>query len=88
MEAVHGIRSLASGDGHHHLSRTLGPALLISVGYIDLGKWVATVDAGTRFGYDLVLLVLLFNFSSVLYQYMSTCIDMVTEKNLAQVPDP
>ncbi|XP_037428900.1 protein ETHYLENE-INSENSITIVE 2-like isoform X1 [Triticum dicoccoides] len=85
MEAVHGIQSLASGDGHHHLSRTLGPALLISVGYIDLGKWVATVDAGTRFGYDLVLLVLLFNFSSVLYQYMSTCIGMVTDKNLAQV---
>ncbi|KAM3310634.1 hypothetical protein ACQJBY_031361 [Aegilops geniculata] len=87
MEAVHGIQSLASGDGHHHLSRTLGPALLISVGYIDLGKWVATVDAGTRFGYDLVLLVLLFNFSSVLYQYMSTCIGMVTEKNLAQISD-
>ncbi|VAH42433.1 unnamed protein product [Triticum turgidum subsp. durum] len=87
MEAVHGIQSLASGDGHHHISRTLGPALLISVGYIDLGKWVATVDAGTRFGYDLVLLVLLFNFSSVLYQYMSTCIGMVTEKNLAQISD-
>nr|ADP02171.1 Nramp domain-containing protein [Triticum aestivum] len=87
MEAVHGIQSLASGDGHHHLSRTLVPALLISVGYIDLGKWVATVDAGTRFGYDLVLLVLLFNFSSVLYQYMCTCIGMVTEKNLAQISD-
>ncbi|XP_048569382.1 protein ETHYLENE-INSENSITIVE 2-like isoform X2 [Triticum urartu] len=87
MEAVHGIQSLASGDGHHHLSRTLGPALLISVGYIDLGKWVATVDAGARFGYDLVLLVLLFNFSSVLYQYMCTCIGMVTEKNLAQISD-
>jgi ethylene-insensitive protein 2 len=85
MEAVHGIESLA-GDSRNHLSRTLGPALLISVGYIDLGKWVATVDAGARFGYDLVLLVVLFNFSAVLYQYLSTCVGMVTGKNLAQVP--
>ncbi|KAM0923390.1 hypothetical protein ACQ4PT_005572 [Festuca glaucescens] len=84
MEAVHGIESLA-GDSRNHLSRTLGPALLISVGYIDLGKWVATVDAGARFGYDLVLLVVLFNFSAVLYQYLSTCVGMVTGKNLAQI---
>lgn len=87
MEAVHGIESLAAGDDRHHLSRTLGPALLISVGYIDLGKWVATLDAGARFGYDLVLLVLLFNFSAVLYQYMSICIGMFTAKNLAEVPN-
>jgi ethylene-insensitive protein 2 len=84
MEAVHGIESLA-GDDRNHLSRTLGPALLISVGYIDLGKWVASVDAGARFGYDLVLLVLLFNFSAILYQYLSTCVGMVTGKNLAEV---
>ncbi|KAM0923389.1 hypothetical protein ACQ4PT_005572 [Festuca glaucescens] len=87
MEAVHGIESLA-GDSRNHLSRTLGPALLISVGYIDLGKWVATVDAGARFGYDLVLLVVLFNFSAVLYQYLSTCVGMVTGKNLAQHRNP
>uniref|UniRef100_A0ACD6A4K7 Uncharacterized protein n=2 Tax=Avena sativa TaxID=4498 RepID=A0ACD6A4K7_AVESA len=84
MDAAHGIESLA-GDGRHHLTRTLGPALLISVGYIDLGKWVAALDAGARFGYDLVLLVLLFNFAAVLYQYMCTCIGMVTGKNLAQI---
>ncbi|KAM0880342.1 hypothetical protein ACQ4PT_033655 [Festuca glaucescens] len=85
MDAVHGIESLAAGDGRHHLTRSLGLALLISVGYIDLGKWVATLDAGARFGYDLVLLVLLFNFAAVLYQYMCTCIGMVTGKNLAQI---
>ncbi|KAM0880339.1 hypothetical protein ACQ4PT_033654 [Festuca glaucescens] len=85
MDAAHGIESLAAGDGRHHLTRSLGPALLISVGYIDLGKWVAMLDAGARFGYDLVLLVLFFNFAAVLYQYMCTCIGMVTGKNLAQI---
>ncbi|KAE8786109.1 Ethylene-insensitive protein 2 [Hordeum vulgare] len=77
MEAEQGVESLAGGDGRHHVSRTLGTALLISVGYIDLGKWA-------RFGYDLVLLVRFFNFSAVLNQYLCTCIGMVTGKNLAE----
>ncbi|KAF7107394.1 hypothetical protein CFC21_108024 [Triticum aestivum] len=85
MEAVRGIESLAGGDGRHHVSHTLGTTLLISVGYIDLGKWVAAVDSGARFGYDLVILVLLFNLSAVLNQYLSTCIGMVTGKNLALI---
>ncbi|BAS85925.1 Os03g0700800 [Oryza sativa Japonica Group] len=85
MEGVHGIESLATGDGWHHLSRTLGPVLLISMGYIDLGKWVETIDAGSRFGYDLVILVLLFNLSAILCQYLSMCIGMVTGKNLAEI---
>ncbi|CAL4935431.1 unnamed protein product [Urochloa decumbens] len=85
MNGVRSIESLAAGDGRHNLLRTLGPTLLISMGYIDLGKWLATVDAGSRFGYDLVLLVVLFNFAAVLYQYQSACIGMVTGKNLAEI---
>lgn len=85
MDGVRSIESLAAGDGRHNLYRTLGLALLISMGYIDLGKWVATVDAGSRFGYDLVLLVLLFNLSAILCQYLSICIGMVTGKNLAEI---
>lgn len=88
--AMDGVRSLAQSlgaddGGRSNLFRTLGPALFISIGYIDLGKWVTTVDAGSRFGYDLVLLVLLFNFSAVLCQYLSICIGMVTTQNLAQI---
>ena len=85
MNAVRSIESLAAGDAPHNLFRTLGPTLLISMAYLDLGKWLVTVDAGSRFGYDLVLLVLLFNFSAILYQYLSLCIGMVTGKNIAEV---
>ena len=85
MNAVRSIEFLAAGDGQHNLFRTLGPTLLISMAYIDLGKWLVAVDSGSRFGYDLVLLVLLFNFSAILCQYLSTCIGMVTGKNLAEV---
>ncbi|KAK3146375.1 hypothetical protein QOZ80_3BG0265310 [Eleusine coracana subsp. coracana] len=85
MDGVQGITSLAAGDGRHHLFRTLGPTLLISMAYIDLGKWVATIDAGARFGYDHVLVVLLFNCSAILCQYLSAYIGMVTGKNLAEI---
>ncbi|GJN23632.1 hypothetical protein PR202_gb11296 [Eleusine coracana subsp. coracana] len=37
------------------------------MGYLDLGKWVVALEAGSRFGYDLVLLVLIFNLSAILY---------------------
>lgn len=68
-----------------HLFPSLGPALVISMGYIDLGKWLATVDGGARFGNDLVLLVLFFNLTAILCQYLASCVGIVSGKNLAQV---
>ncbi|KAK3146374.1 hypothetical protein QOZ80_3BG0265300 [Eleusine coracana subsp. coracana] len=85
MDGVRSIESLAAGDAPHHSLRTLGPTLLISMGYLDLGKWVVALEAGSRFGYDLVLLVLIFNLSAILCQYLSSCIGMVTGKNLAEI---
>ncbi|XP_058101685.1 ethylene-insensitive protein 2.2-like isoform X2 [Magnolia sinica] len=64
---------------------SLGPALLISMGYIDLGKWAAAVDGGTRFGFDLVLLVLALNCTAILCQYLAARVSLVTGKNLAQI---
>ncbi|KAG0481307.1 hypothetical protein HPP92_012165 [Vanilla planifolia] len=68
-----------------HIFRSLGPAILISVAYIDLGKWLAAVEGGARFGFELVLPLLVFNCIAVLCQYLSTGIGMVTGKNLAEV---
>ncbi|KAL5990599.1 Ethylene-insensitive protein 2 [Asimina triloba] len=64
---------------------SLGPALLLAVGYIDPGKWAATVDGGARFGFDLVLLALAFNCSAILCQYLAARIGVVTGKSLAQI---
>jgi ethylene-insensitive protein 2 len=79
------VRSLGARGSMPNLFHALGAALLISMGYIDLGKWVAAVEAGSRFGFDLVLLVLLFNFMAIVFQYLAACIGMVTGKNLAEV---
>ncbi|XP_077250722.1 ethylene-insensitive protein 2.2-like [Tasmannia lanceolata] len=64
---------------------SLGPALLISMGYIDPGKWAAAVDGGARFGFDLVSLVLAFNCAAILCHYLTARIGVVTGKNLAQI---
>ncbi|KAF8396556.1 hypothetical protein HHK36_018180 [Tetracentron sinense] len=62
----------------------VGPVLMISMGYVDPGKWAAAVEGGARFGSDLVLLILLFNFAAVLCQYLAARIGVVTGRNLAQ----
>lgn len=64
---------------------SLGPALLISVGYIDIGKWVVAVDGGARFGFDLMLLVFAFNCTAILCQYLAARVGVVTGQNLAQI---
>ncbi|KAK9290421.1 hypothetical protein L1049_008590 [Liquidambar formosana] len=69
----------------HRLLPAAGPALLISIGYVDPGKWAATVEGGARFGFDLVAIMLVFNFAAILCQYLSACIGVVTGKDLAQI---
>ncbi|KAJ9181571.1 hypothetical protein P3X46_009688 [Hevea brasiliensis] len=69
----------------HRLLPAVGPGLLIAIGYVDPGKWVATVEGGARFGYDLVLPMLIFNFAAILCQYLSARIGVVTGRDLAQI---
>ncbi|KAK4834054.1 hypothetical protein QYF36_015995 [Acer negundo] len=62
------------------------PVLLISIGYVDPGKWAATVEGGAaHYGFYLVALMLLFNFAAILCQYLSARISVVTGRDLAQI---
>lgn len=69
----------------HRLLPVVGPALLISVGYLDPGKWAATAEAGARFGSDLAALMLIFNFAAILCHYLSARIGVVTGRDLAKI---
>ncbi|KAH1195239.1 Ethylene-insensitive protein 2 [Glycine max] len=61
------------------------PMLLISTVYVDPGKWVATVEDGARFGFDLMAVMLIFNFAAIFCQYISARIGAITGKSLAQI---
>jgi manganese transport protein len=61
-----------------------GPAFLISVGYMDPGNWGTDIEAGSRFGYRLMWVLLLSNLMAVLLQTLSSRLGIVTGRDLAQ----
>ncbi|KNA23481.1 hypothetical protein SOVF_024210 [Spinacia oleracea] len=63
----------------------LAPVLLISMGYIDPGKWTSCIDSGARFGVDLMWFAFAFNLVGVLCHYLSAHITVVSGRNLAQI---
>jgi len=63
----------------------LGPAFLVSMGYIDPAKWVTAIEGGSRFGVELVWLLMLSNVVAILCQSLAARIGVVTGKHLAQI---
>jgi manganese transport protein len=61
-----------------------GPAFLVSVGYMDPGNWGTDIEAGSRFGYRLMWVLLLANLMAVLLQTLTARLGVVTGRDLAQ----
>ncbi|KAI3683802.1 hypothetical protein L1987_84317 [Smallanthus sonchifolius] len=61
------------------------PVVFIAITYVDPGKWVAAIEGGARFGFDLIVLMFLFSLAAVLCQYLSAAIAVVTGRDLAQI---
>ena len=62
----------------------MGPAYLVSVGYMDPGNWATDLEGGARFGYALVWVLLLSNMMAVVLQTLSARLGVVTGRDLAQ----
>src|ERR1051326_8723185 len=62
----------------------VGPAILVSVGYMDPGNWGTDLQAGARFKYDLLWVVGLASVMAIFMQIMSARLGVVTGKDLAQ----
>jgi manganese transport protein len=61
-----------------------GPAYLVSVGYMDPGNWAADLEAGSRFGYQLLWVLMLSNLLAILLQTLSARLGIATGRDLAQ----
>jgi manganese transport protein len=61
-----------------------GPALLVSVGYMDPGNWGTDLQAGSQFKYRLLWVLLLSNLMALLLQTLATRLGVVTGRDLAQ----
>ncbi len=62
-----------------------GPAVVASVAYIDPGNYVTNVQAGARYGYGLLWVVLLANLIAMMFQGLSARLGIVTGHNLAEL---
>ena len=62
----------------------LGPAYLISVGYMDPGNWATDLEGGSRFGYALIWVLLMSNGMALILQVLSARLGIVTGRDLAQ----
>ena len=62
----------------------VGPAYLVSVGYMDPGNWATDIEGGARFGYALIWVLLMSNLMAVLLQTLSARLGIVTNHDLAQ----
>ena len=61
-----------------------GPAYLVSVGYMDPGNWATDIEAGARFGYRLLWVLVMSNAMAILLQTLSARLGIVSGRDLAQ----
>src|SRR6476469_2649676 len=61
-----------------------GPALLVSVGYMDPGNWGTDLQGGARYKYALLWVVALASLMAIFMQVLAARLGVVTGKDLAQ----
>jgi manganese transport protein len=86
LEGVHG-----SVEVPHHQAgfweqwrAFVGPAILVSVGYMDPGNWGTDLQGGAQFKYGLLWVVGLASLMAIFMQVISARLGVVTGKDLAQ----
>jgi manganese transport protein len=65
--------------------RFAGPGLLISIGYMDPGNWATAIEAGSRYGYSLLFVVLLASLAGMTVQCLCSRLGIATGRDLAQL---
>src|SRR6266853_1827244 len=62
-----------------------GPAVIVSVAYMDPGNFATNIQGGAKYGYGLLWVVLLANLLAMLFQALSAKLGIVTGRNLAEM---
>jgi manganese transport protein len=63
----------------------LGPAFVTAIAYVDPGNFATNIQAGARYGYALLWVVVLANLMAMLFQALSAKLGIVTGRNLAEM---
>lgn len=73
-----------SKKGWRRFMAFIGPAYLVSVGYMDPGNWATDLQGGAQFGYKLIWVLLMSNLMALLLQGLSARLGIVRRRDLAQ----
>ena len=63
----------------------VGPAVIASIAYMDPGNFATNIQAGAKYGYGLLWVVLAANVIAMLFQGLSAKLGIVTGRNLAEM---
>ncbi|MFN8607333.1 MAG: Nramp family divalent metal transporter [Vulcanimicrobiota bacterium] len=85
LAEVHGSVTVPKGGSWLRKFLTIsGPAYLVSVGYMDPGNWATDLAGGSKFGYQLLWVVLLSNLMAMFLQNLCVRMGVVARMDLAQ----
>ncbi len=78
------VDTTAPRKGWRRILAYIGPAYLVSVGYMDPGNWATDLQGGAKFGYQLIWVLLMSNLMALLLQSLSARLGIVRRRDLAQ----
>jgi len=85
LSEVHGsVDTTVGKKGFRRILSFLGPAYLVSVGYMDPGNWATDLAGGSKYGYTLIWVLLMSNLMALLLQSLSARLGIVRGRDLAQ----
>lgn len=61
-----------------------GPGYMIAVGYMDPGNWATGIEAGSRYGYSLLWVILLSNLMAMVLQHLCVRLGITSQMDLAE----
>lgn len=84
LENVHNSVDTNKSTGWKRLLAFIGPAYLVSVGYMDPGNWATDIAGGSAFGYKLIWVLFASNLIALLLQSLAARLGIVRGLDLAQ----
>ncbi|CAN5586612.1 Nramp family divalent metal transporter [soil metagenome] len=84
LSEVHASVDIPKRKGWRRMFAFMGPAYLVSVGYMDPGNWATDIAGGAKFGYALIWVLLMSNLIALLLQSLSARLGIVRGRDLAQ----
>ncbi len=79
------LEGTGGGSWLKRLLPFMGPAFIASVAYVDPGNFATNIQAGAKFGYMLVWVIVASNLMAILIQTLSAKVGIATGRNLAEL---